>query len=353
MSALERFGDRAIQHIRPVSRKRASGLVALVYDQLEQEFQLAPPLTVHSAAPRLLAAVWSATRETLVVGDGRITKEAVAAAVSAANACPFCIDVHSVMLEAGSQRDVAVAIATQQLEDVKDPQTRALVRWSLATTRPLDSRTLMPPLPAGAATAYAGTAIVFHYINRVVNVFMREGSPLALPVGLGWLRAGVSAIAARTVGRAILEKAAAPGASLGLLAGFDKVSGIAWIDEHPTIGPALSRLFGVAREGGVDLMSDSTLSEVEASLLKWSGEDPPIGRGWLTEALATVRPDDAPAARLALLSARCAYQVGDDDVAAFRARHASDDALVRIVAFGAAAAARRVATWLSAPGSNA
>ncbi len=337
MNTLERFIGRGVQYVGLVPRRSATGLIAEVYAQAEREFQLAPPLTVHSPAPRLLAAVWSATRETLIVGDGRVMKEAIAASVSAANACPYCVDVHSVMLEAGSRREVAVAIAGGRADELVDEEARATLQWSLAT--PLSA-------PAGTTTAQLGTAIVFHYVNRVVNVFMREGSPLALPSGLGWLRGGLSAVAARTVGRTTLNKPAAPGASLGLLADLEVRSGIRWIDEHPTIGPSLARLFAVAGEGVRGLMSAESRATIEGALLGWRGEDPPLGRGWLDRALAGIHADDVPGARLALLTARCAYQVGTEDVALFRACHASDEALVQLVGFGAAAAARRVATWL-------
>lgn len=57
-TAMERFGNRGTRHVRPVPRAAAEGLVAAVYQQLARELQLAPPLTVHAPAPRLLA--WGA-----------------------------------------------------------------------------------------------------------------------------------------------------------------------------------------------------------------------------------------------------------------------------------------------------
>jgi hypothetical protein len=65
---LEDYGSVA-RYVQPVPARAATGLVARVYKQIKTDFGvLAEPLTVHSAAPELLAGAWIGCRETLVVG---------------------------------------------------------------------------------------------------------------------------------------------------------------------------------------------------------------------------------------------------------------------------------------------
>jgi len=93
-----------IRYVAPVRPGAAPGPVAEVYAQMERDFgMLAPPVALHAAAPDILAAIWLMLREsTLVPGAlDRAAKEAIATAVSAANACPYCVEVHGTTL-AGS-----------------------------------------------------------------------------------------------------------------------------------------------------------------------------------------------------------------------------------------------------------
>ena len=72
-----------------------------MYRQVERDFgMLAPPVALHSPAPEALAAVWVILRESLVATGlaGRPGKEAVAATISLANSCPYCVDVHGATL---------------------------------------------------------------------------------------------------------------------------------------------------------------------------------------------------------------------------------------------------------------
>ena len=77
----------AVKYVRAVPPAEANGLVAAVYAQLTEDFQITAPLVLHSPTPRLLAAVWCVLRETLIAGRiPRAEKEAIATGVSQANA---------------------------------------------------------------------------------------------------------------------------------------------------------------------------------------------------------------------------------------------------------------------------
>lgn len=69
-----------IKYVSTVKPASAKGLVGRVYNQIKREFgAVVEPFTVHSSVPELLTGVWSACRETLLVGRvRREVKEAVA-----------------------------------------------------------------------------------------------------------------------------------------------------------------------------------------------------------------------------------------------------------------------------------
>lgn len=339
MSVFERLTYRRVDHVIPIRRASATGLVEQVYAQAEREFALAPPLTVHSAAPDMLAAVWAALRETLIAGPGRLEKEAVASAVSLANDCPFCVDVHSVTVDGDATQR---AIEARDADAIADPSTAAAVRFAFASGQAGEAAVLVGALPANLRVALAGTAVTFHFINRVVNVFMREQSPLP---AAGWLRGPLRAFAARTVGRTLTAVTAQPGESLPLLKVISP-SGFRWADESPSVGAALGALVRVGREGLHGRVQPATALRLAEALDGWRGEAPALGRRWLDDALNDVASDDLASARLALLAARAPYLVSEVDIAAVRARHGTDEAVVQLVAAGAAAAAGRVASWI-------
>lgn len=339
MSLVENLTLRVIEHVAPVRRDNAVGQVRQVYEQAEREFALAPPLTVHSVDPPLLAAVWAATREALIVGPHRPVKEAIAAAVSVINTCPFCVDIHSMMIREGATTAAIRALAPERIEDAR---TAGAVRFALGTMQPAKAFGLAATIDAADLAAYAGTTVLFHYLNRVVNVFMRDSSPLA---ATGFLRHPARALAAATIGRSVTDVAATPGASLAILEP-QTPTGIPWVDAHPAIGPALAALFSATRHLLDGLASPDTVAQLTRHFSTWHGEPAPLGRSWLADATLGLPRDDLPVARLALLAGRSAYAVTEQDIAAVRSLHAGDAELVRIVAWGAGAASRRVADWI-------
>src|SRR5690349_10555894 len=96
--ALRGLSLAQVRHVAPVPFRRADPEVLEVYRAVEREFGvLAPPVVLHAAAPGVLRASWVMLRE-IVLAPGlldRGTKEAVAAAVSEANECPYCTTVHT------------------------------------------------------------------------------------------------------------------------------------------------------------------------------------------------------------------------------------------------------------------
>ena len=126
--------SKGIHYVEPISYRNSDGLVRIVYDQMDRDFELVPPLTIHASVPDLLAGVWSMIRESMVAGSvSRTEREAIPAAVSNINQCPFCVDVHSTMVHGGSEHEVARVLLSGDVDQLPDSRIGNIARWALAT----------------------------------------------------------------------------------------------------------------------------------------------------------------------------------------------------------------------------
>jgi AhpD family alkylhydroperoxidase len=318
-----------IRHVTPIHPRHARGLVADVYRQAERDFGLvAPPLALHSPAPATLAASWAMLRESMVA-DGvvdRPAKEVVAAAVSQANSCPYCVEVHGATLWGLTRNADADAVAAGTPSAVRDPAIRELQAWAHGG-----------PWPAGRPVTHAaeliGVAVSFHYLNRMVNVFLGDSPlPPSVPAAArGRARRVLGAIMGRSA------RGGRPGESLAL---FDGPAGPepTWTAGNPTI----ARAFGHAAAAiGAETSSvpESVRALVTSELAAWDGAPAGLSRGWVQEAVAGLPVADQAAGRLALLTAKAAYQVDDSVVDAYLRTRPADAALIELTSWAALTAA--------------
>ena len=175
----ERIWTSSIAYVTPVDPASAPPQQAAVIDEIRRDFGAAvPPLMVHAAVPDLFEALAGLMHGTLVSGlVPRFHKEAVSAAVSRTNQCPYCVDVHTLALDAVNRPDLATAIQDGAHDRIPDRYLRGLVRWAASTRQPDSEILKAPPFRMEDAPEIVGTAVAFHYINRVVNVFL-PASPL-------------------------------------------------------------------------------------------------------------------------------------------------------------------------------
>jgi AhpD family alkylhydroperoxidase len=324
------------RYVTPVSKQAATGQVAAVYAQLAADFGLdkAPTFMTLSPTPDLLAATWALMRESLLAGSApRAAKEVVAAGVSLANRCPFCVDAHTMMLHATGDHRLAETIARGDTPD--DPYQAAVLAWATATRTPGAAELSTPPFPAGDAAEYLGTALAFHFINRVVSALLTDNF---LPGNLQRSRV-VRNLGGRAFARTVRRRLPV-GASLPLLGEQPTGSAAAWAADSP-VGPAYLALRTAAMAGGA-LLSEPAREVVTTAIERSDGAHPPLTGGWLTDLVADLPDDQRPGARLALLAALAPYRVADSDVAAWRSIHPDDADLVRLVAFGAILAVEKV-----------
>jgi AhpD family alkylhydroperoxidase len=342
---------RSPNHIRYVAavRPRSAGaLTARVYEQTERDFGvLAPPTALHAPAPGPLAASWLMLRESLVA-DGlvpRPAKEAVAAAVSLSNSCPYCVEVHSAAMYGLAGSADATALSGDQLADVSDPQARRLAQWA-RTSRQRDSADAERPFTDDEAPEVIGVMATFQYLNRMVNIFL-DDSPLPpnLPAAarpnagrmLGWYM-GNTAGNAHPAGR-----------SLFLLPPAEPAPDLSWAAGNPVLLDAFARAAAAIETAGEEYVPEPVRELVLKVLRDWDGSDPGLGGGWLADALAPLPDAVRPVGRLAMLTALASYRVDRTVVELCRSRpHEPDDeALISITAWASLAAARQIASWHS------
>ena len=336
---------RAVKYIKTVSRGEASGLVASVYLEAEREFALVPPLTLHAPAPEILAGVWSLTRETFIVDRaGRLDREVVAAAVSQANSCPFCVEVHGAMLHAGSRHRLAGALKG---ETSRRGGSDLLTAWALATRAPGTAILANPPFSPQEAPQIIGTAVLFHFINRMVNVFL-EPSPT--PFRSPLLKAALGRLFGRLAGRRLLRVDAVPGRSLDLLPDAPLPAEFAWARANEHVAGALARWTASIELWGGRALSDPVRGLITNEMEKWVGEDRGLGNAWIEAAIAPLKSEsDRAAARLGLLTALASYRVGENHIAQYRRWEASPARLVGLTAWASLAAVRRLSSWIHQP----
>lgn len=169
---LDRLLRRQVRYIRlPTGR---SDLADAVAHQVRRETgALLPPFAVHLPAPEALAGCWAIMREPAAgTTMSRATKEAVAATISTINESPYCVDVHTTTLYALTDSDTGAKVATGRDGEVTDPHLRRILAWAKATRSPGSPTLSDPPFPALAAAELVGTALGYHYINRMVSIFL-------------------------------------------------------------------------------------------------------------------------------------------------------------------------------------
>jgi AhpD family alkylhydroperoxidase len=335
-----------IRHVAAVRPRSASALTARVYEQTERDFGvIAPPVALHAPAPGPLAASWLMLRESLVA-DGlvpRPAKEAIAAAVSLSNSCPYCIEVHSVAMYGLAGSADASALSGDRLAEISDPQARRLAQWA-RTSRQRDTAGADRPFSDDEAPEVIGTALIFHYLNRMVNIFLDDSPlPANLPAAarsnagrvLAW-HMGTTADSAHPAGRSLfLLPPAEPGADLS------------WAASNPIILDAFARSMAAIDEAGEQFVPEPVRELVLQVLRDWDGSDPGLGGDWLADALAPLPDAVRPVGRLAMLTALASYRVDRTVIELCRSRpHEPDDeALISVTAWASLAAARQIAAW--------
>ena len=309
-----------IRHVARVRPGRGGDLVVGVHRQVEADFGLlAPPIALHTAAPGALAASWAMLRESLIA-DGRASrsvKEAVAAGVSERNRCPYCVEVHTATL----------AALADGASDV-DP----LAEWART------GGAGVAPFGCADAPELIGTAVAFHYLNRMVSVFLGDSPlPPAMP-------ASARDTARQVLGRLMRPHAVRshrPGRSLDFLPAAEPAPDLDWAEPNPVLAEAFSRAYAAIDGLAARTVPDDVRAVLASALAAWDGAPVGLSRAWAYDETEGLKADSRAAGVLALLTAKAAYQVDDTIVADARAG-GSDADLVALTSWAALSAARKL-----------
>ncbi len=329
--------QQGLRHLARPDFDSGDPTLRALYTQLAKEFQTAPPMTLHQAAPGLLAGYWHAAREAYVVNPaGRALREAVAGEVSRLNTCPYCETVHEGMFAAAGGRKA------------KSAELHAAREWAAATLSPGSTALARPGFAPEDIPQIFATALLFHYTNRMASVFL-EDAPVPLPGMATHIGQRISARAMALMARRIARHDAPPGQAV-VQRRAELPAAFAWARPAPHVAEGLAHFALAAEEAGQEALPVPVRALVLNHLASWQGEAPPLSRGWLAPLIDPLPADQQPAARFALLMARAAWQVDDGLIADLRNTGASDRTLVQMAGWAAFAAARRIAGWF--PGAR-
>ncbi|MGC8775356.1 MAG: carboxymuconolactone decarboxylase family protein [Chlorobaculum sp.] len=338
------------RHLTPLSIRwlpapeiaRASGLAAQVYLQLDEEFMAVPPITLHHLNPQLMAGVWSACRESLVAGPDRAMKELIAVAVSQANRCPYCVQAHTSMLLGADDRLALDALAAGGRTN---DALGNLAAWASATGRKASLYAGLQPFTKRQAPAFMATAVLFHYINRMVNIFLDE---TMVPVVGKVPVAGdqVFRVFSRVTSGRIVRISAEPGVFLTGTPAMKRLEVFGWAADDPAVAGGLLRFADVVRAAADASVDSGVQALVKRQVSAWEGEPPGLGKGWLDVAVNELPERLRPQARLVLLAAMASWAVDSGEIESCRRAGLDDRALLETAAWGAFLAAERIAGWL-------
>jgi AhpD family alkylhydroperoxidase len=342
-----RFAPRIIRHIKAVPPRQAYGLVADVYGQMKNEFQLVPPVTLHSPIPELLAAVWGMLRESIVAGPvDRLLREVVCESVSAVNECSFCVDAHSMLLAGAAARTTADAIRANRLDLINDSKTRGVAEWAFANRQPGAEILRQPPFTSDEAPEIIASAACFHYIDRLVQVFLPDG-PVALPSKLRWLRGATIGVAGAVAGKRIMQRYVTPGGAVGAIPQAAPSPEFGWTAARPALAAAFGNAETVIEGLGQKTLTYRVRQLVQDRVATWTGEKPGVSRSWVEDAVKDLDEHDRAAGRLVLLVAFAPYQIDEEIIEGFRDRQPADTDLLAAVSWASFIATRRIAGWLA------
>ncbi|NTV05629.1 MAG: alkylhydroperoxidase [Chlorobiaceae bacterium] len=334
----------SIRYFQSLPRASAESLSGKVLAQVRKEFGAeVEPFTLHLPVPELLAGVWMACRETLLAGSGRRdAKEVVAASVSAINRCPFCVDAHSIMLLESSGNDYSDLITGGKTKLIDDPFLRETAAWASATRTPGSPLLQKPPFTPKEAPAFIGTAVLFHYITRMVTILL---GPSPLPFTSGFPKKVSMQMAAWFFGGAI-RRPKVPGASLEMLPEAPLPDDLFWAQPSQPIAGAFARFAQAVERSGALALSAEVRRTVSDAVGKWNGNDPGMDNEWCEEAISPLGVEDKTAGKLALLTAFAPYRVDESTVNAFSTSFPGDDRLLSALAWSSFTAAKKIGSWL-------
>jgi len=346
----ETLSLRTMRYVHAIPRSSATGLVAQVYDMIQEDFFINGSLISRSKVPELMAGIWTAGRESILVDDrlDRTTKEAMNAVLSQVNECPYCGDMLISLVHASGKHDTASSIFAktegifgETEAGIANTTLGKRLAWVKSIATPGAKIDIPAPFTAEELPEAIAALMAMSDINRFSHVVM-DGSPVTAPLGLQ----SVKAAALRLFGgelRATHIKALRPGRALPLLPPALLPADMHWAIPNPRIADALARWTAVVERESSRAVSPDVRDLVACNLERWSGELMPLSRSWVNSEVAGLTGKDRAIARLALVLAKAPYQVDETLVEDVLSGDLCEERFIRILAWASFSGARRFA----------
>ena len=339
----ETLSLKTMRYVHAIRRRKASGLVADVYEMIEEDFFINGSLTSRSKVPPLMAGIWTAGRESILVDDhlDRTTKEAMNAALSQVNDCPYCGDMLISLVHAGGKHDAAACIFAEDEAHITNSSLRQRLSWVKSIAAPGTKMDISVPFTAEELPEAIAALMVMSDINRFSHVVM-DGSPVSAPLGLK----SVKAAALRLFGgelRSTHVKSLTPGRALPLLPPAQLPTDMQWATPNPRIAGAIARWAAVVEREASYVVSAEVREFVVRNLRHWNGELMPLSRSWVDSETAALTGQDREIARLALVLAKAPYQLDETLVEDVLREDQCEERFIRILAWASFSGARRFA----------
>ena len=337
----DQMSVKTMRYVSAIPDRQAEGLTKKVYDMIREDFFRNGSLTSRSKVTELMAAIWIAGRESMLVADkvDRTSKDAICAVLSQINDCPYCEDMLVSLVHASGEHKAAEDIFGQNDLDSTDPKLRDRLEWVRAIATPGAENVPPSPFSKAQMPEILGTLLAMSDINRFSHVVM-DDSPVSAPFGV---KAG-KALQLRLFGSELVPTRRLPlqlGRSLSLLPQADLPEDLAWAEPNPRIADAVARYAAAVEREAASVISLQVRQVVAQSLATWQGEQMPISRSWVEGDLIGLTGEDLNIARLAIVLAKAPYQV-DGTLAEAVLGHERDEArFVRILAWASFVGSRR------------
>ena len=337
----ERASVKTMRYVSAVPVRSAVGLVRRVYDMIAADFFVNGSLSSHSRVPELFAGSWLGGREVVLVKDrlDRTTKEAMGAALSYINDCPYCADMLVSLVHGSGNHSAATSILKEAGDTISDPTLRERVAWVRQVATNGSDSSVSTPFTAEELPEAIATLFTLNYVNRFSHVAM-DGSP----VGNAFKNTALKLFGYEL--RETTERQILSGRSLDLLPPAPIPRDLDWARPNPRIADALARWAAAVDREAEKAISPQVRQLVLDRLESWTGEKMPLSRSWVDQEVEGLTGEDYHVAKLILVVCKSSYQFDESLVRNVMGDEVDEQRLIRILAFAAMSAARRLANHL-------
>jgi len=334
----EKASVKTMRYVNAVPVRSAIGLTKRVYEMIAEDFFVNGSLSSHSQVPELFAGTWLGGRELVVVTDrlDRKTKEAMGATLSYINNCPYCADMLVSLVHGSGDHSAASNILREEEGAIVDPLLRDRLTWVRKYMAEGPEGNSEAPFTDEELPEAIGTLFALNYVNRFSHVVM-DGSPVGDRLKDTALRLFGHEL------RETTERPIQPGRALDLLPPAPIPEELNWARPNARVADALARWGAAVDRESARAFSPQVRAMVQEALGEWQGETMPISRTWVNKEVEQLTGEDREIAKLVLVVAKASWQFDESLVHSVMPDEIDEKRLIRILAFAAYYAAKRLA----------